>query len=170
MCQFLVYSKVIWTYIYIYMYVCILFIWILFNQSLLQNAEYSSLCYTAHPCCSSVFKNSFIYFLAVLGLHHCALAFSSCGECGLLRCSGFLLRSTGSRVLALQLQLPGLRAQAQQFWHTGLALWDLPGSGIEPASSELAGRFFTTELPGKPLFIYFIHGSVHLFISTVDRF
>ena len=28
---------------------------------------------------------------------------------------------------------------------------DLPRSGIEPASPALAGRFFTTELPGKPI-------------------
>ena len=28
---------------------------------------------------------------------------------------------------------------------------DLPDSGIEPASSELAGRFFTTEPPAKPV-------------------
>ena len=27
---------------------------------------------------------------------------------------------------------------------------DLPNSGIEPTSPALAGRFFTTELPGKP--------------------
>jgi len=38
--------------------------------------------------------------------------------------------------------------------------WDLPDPGIEPASPvapALAGRFFTTELPGKPsgLFRYF---------------
>ena len=29
-------------------------------------------------------------------------------------------------------------------------MWDHPGSGIEPGSSALAGRFFTTEPPGKP--------------------
>ena len=29
-------------------------------------------------------------------------------------------------------------------------MWDLPGSGIEPVSPALAGRFFTTEPPGKP--------------------
>ena len=29
-------------------------------------------------------------------------------------------------------------------------MWDLPGSRIEPTSSALAGRFFTTEPPGKP--------------------
>ena len=30
------------------------------------------------------------------------------------------------------------------------AMWDLPGSGIKPLSPALAGRFFTTGLPGKP--------------------
>ena len=40
-------------------------------------------------------------------------------------------------------------------------MWDLPGSGIKPVSPTLAGRFFTTEPPGKPTnliffnFIYF---------------
>ena len=36
-------------------------------------------------------------------------------------------------------------------------MWDLPGPGFEPVSPALAGRFFTTEPPGKPLFllIYF---------------
>ena len=32
-----------------------------------------------------------------------------------------------------------------------LSLGDLPVPGIEPASPALAGRFFTTEPPGKPL-------------------
>ena len=30
-------------------------------------------------------------------------------------------------------------------------MWDLPGPGIEPTSSALAGRLFTTGLPGKSL-------------------
>ena len=30
-------------------------------------------------------------------------------------------------------------------------MWDRPRSGIEPMSPALAGGFFTTELPGKPL-------------------
>ena len=30
-------------------------------------------------------------------------------------------------------------------------MWDLPRPGIEPVSPQLAGRFFTTEPPGKPL-------------------
>jgi len=29
-------------------------------------------------------------------------------------------------------------------------MWDIPGSGIEPVSSTLAGQLFTTEPPGKP--------------------
>ena len=31
------------------------------------------------------------------------------------------------------------------------AQWDLPGPGMEPVSPALAGRFFPTEAPGKPL-------------------
>ena len=30
-------------------------------------------------------------------------------------------------------------------------MWDPPGSGIKPVPPALAGRFFTTEPPGKPL-------------------
>ena len=40
----------------------------------------------------------------------------------------------------------------QEYWR-GLpipSLWDLPEPRIEPASPALAGRFFTTETPGKP--------------------
>ena len=41
----------------------------------------------------------------------------------------------------------------QEYW-SGLpfpSLGDLPHSGIEPESPVLAGGFFTTEPPGKPL-------------------
>ena len=41
----------------------------------------------------------------------------------------------------------GLRAQAQLLRST----WDLSGSVIEPTSPTLAGRFFTTQPPGKAL-------------------
>ena len=40
----------------------------------------------------------------------------------------------------------------QKYW-SGLPfslLGDLPNPGIEPASPALAGRFFTTEPPGRP--------------------
>ena len=29
-------------------------------------------------------------------------------------------------------------------------MWDLPGTGLEPVSPALAGRFLTTVTPGKP--------------------
>ena len=35
--------------------------------------------------------------------------------------------------------------------HRLSCMWDLPRSGIEPASPTLAGKLFTTEPPGKPL-------------------
>ena len=62
-CQFQVYSKVIQFYIYIYIYIhthmCIYiytYIYnvpfqILFHYRLLQDIDYSSLCYTVGPCC-----------------------------------------------------------------------------------------------------------------------
>ena len=115
MCQFQVYSKVIWTYIYICMYILYL---ILFHQSLLQNAEYSSLCYTAHRRCSSILKNNFIYFLAVLGLHCCALAFFSCGECGLLFVA-VASRRSGSLVAEHGLQGAGFAVAAAGLLSTG---------------------------------------------------
>ena len=34
-------------------------------------------------------------------------------------------------------------------------MWNLPGSGIGPVSPALAGKFFTTELPGKPRLLAF---------------
>ena len=56
---------------------------------------------------------------------------------------------------------------AQGLGHTGfsscstqaellLGMWDLPGSGIEPIPPVLACGFFTTELPGKPSYSFFM--------------
>ena len=41
-------------------------------------------------------------------------------------------------------------------------MWDHPGSGIEPGSPALAGKFFTTELPGKPRLLAFWRLLSHL--------
>ena len=44
----------------------------------------------------------------------------------------------------------------QEYW-SGLpfpSLGDLPDPGIEPRSPALTGRFFTTEPPGKPRYMY----------------
>ena len=33
---------------------------------------------------------------------------------------------------------------------TPVGIWDLPGPGIKPVSTALAGKFFTIEPPEKP--------------------
>ena len=51
----------------------------------------------------------------------------------------------------------------QEYWN-GLpssSLGDLSDPGIEPISPALAGRFFTIESPGKPLFC--LNKAVNLF-------
>ena len=93
----------------------------------------------------------FIYlFLAVLGLHFCARAFSSCGKRGPL----FIavrgpLTIVASLVAEHRLQtrrLSSCGSRAQLL----CGMWDLPRPGLEPASPALAGRFSTTAPPGKP--------------------
>ena len=100
---------------------------------------------------SSFFLNKFIYlFMAALGLRCCAWAFSSCGEQGLLfivvhgLCSGApALGARASVVVAHRLSSCGARVQLLR------CMWDLPGSGLEPLSLALAGRFLSTAPPGK---------------------
>ena len=45
-------------------------------------------------------------------------------------------------------------------------MWDILGPGIEPVSPELAGRFFTTEPPGKPqnmvCFFFFLRNNIFI--------
>ena len=89
--------------------------------------------------------------MAVLGLHFCARAFSSCGKRGPL----FIavrrpLTIAASLVAEHRLQTCrfsscGSRAQLLR------GLWDPPRPGLEPVSPALAGRFSTTAPPGKPL-------------------
>ena len=93
----------------------------------------------------------FIYlFLAVLGLHFCATAFSSCGKWGpLFIAVRRTLTVAASLVAELRLQMRrlsscGSRAQLLR------GMWDLPRPGLEPVTSALAGRFSTTAPPGKP--------------------
>ena len=95
--------------------------------------------------------------MAVLGLHFCARAFSSCGKRGPL----FIavhgpLTITASRVAEHRLQTRrlsncGSRAQLLR------SMWDLPRPGLEPVSPALAGRFSTTAPPGKPFTDLFDH-------------
>ena len=70
----------------------------------------------------------------------------SCCRTRALGCTGFSSYSSW----ALEHRLSSCGTQAQLL----LGMWDLPGSGIEPMSPVLAGGFFTTEPPRKPLDLY----------------
>ena len=95
--------------------------------------------------------------MALLGLHFCARAFSSCGKRGPLfigcgvhsssRCAGL----SPSRPLIAEHRLQtrrlsncGSRAESLR------GMWDPPRPGPEPAFLALAGRLSTTAPPGKP--------------------
>ena len=58
------------------------------------------------------------------------------------------LSSCSSQALEHRISNCGTRAQLLP------GTWDLPASGIEPVSPALAGRFFTTEPPGKPYSVF----------------
>ena len=49
-------------------------------------------------------------------------------------------------------------------------MWDLLESGIEPVSPPLAGRFFTTEPPGKPQFFFVYTQKWHFQITWLLYF
>ena len=88
--------------------------------------------------------------MAVLGLHLCARAFSSCGKQGppLIAARGPL--TVAASLVAehrLQARRPsscGSRAQLLR------GMWDLPRPGLEPVFPASAGRLPTTAPPGKP--------------------
>ena len=89
--------------------------------------------------------------MAVLGLHFCVRAFSSCGKRGPL----FIavrgpLTIAASLVAEQRLQTCRLsnRGSQAQLLH---GMWDLPRPGLKPAPPALAGRLSTTAPPGKPL-------------------
>ena len=104
-------------------------------------------------------------FLAALGLHCCAQAFSSCSERGPL----FImvhgpLTIAASLVAEHRLQMHRLSScgSRAQLLH---GMWDLPRPGLEPMSPALAGGFSTTEPPGKPCWKIFNHS---LYFSACD--
>jgi len=96
----------------------------------------------------------FILFLVARGLCCCARALSSLGKQGLLfiEVLGLLLAGVSSCC----------RSQALERWLSSCGTSGslsqgvryLPGPGIESMSPALAGRFFTTEPPGKPLLFF----------------
>ena len=124
----------------------------------------------------------FVYlFLAVLGLCCCtgfALVVAR-GGYSLVGVRGLLitvaspvsergLQSTRTSVVGVR-GLISCGAQAAEHklscgvWaYLLLSIQELPGPGTEPGSPALAGRFFTTEVPGKPL-TAFRNTSLNLF-------
>ena len=95
--------------------------------------------------------NLFIYlFMAVLGLHFCVRAFSSCSKRGPL-----FIAVRGPLTVAASL-VAEHRLQTRRLGNCGSraqllrGMWDLPRPGLEPVSPALAGRFSTTAPPGKP--------------------
>ena len=101
--------------------------------------------------------------MAVLGLHFCARAFSSCGKRGplFIAVHGPLTIAASlvaeHRLQTRRLSNCGSRAQLLQI------MLDLPRPGLEPVSPALAGRFSTTAPPGKPQ-------SFSLMFSTLFEF
>ena len=88
--------------------------------------------------------------MAVLGLHFCARAFSSCGKRGPLFIAVHgpltMVASLAAEHRLQTCRLSNCGSQAQLLRGT----WDLPRPGLEPMSPALAGRFSTTAPPGKP--------------------
>ena len=88
--------------------------------------------------------------MAVLGLHFCARAFSSCGKRGplFIAVRGPLTIAASlvaeHRLETRRLSSWGSRAQLLR------GMWDLPRPGLEPVSPALAGGFSSTAPPGKP--------------------
>ena len=112
----------------------------------------------------------FNLFMAVLGLHFCARAFSSCGKWGplFIAVHGPLTIAASPiaehRLQTRRLSNCGSRAQLLR------GTWDLPRPGLEPMSPALAGRLSTTAPPGKPLCINFLSCYFTRFIDSTSSF
>ena len=93
--------------------------------------------------------------MAVLGLHLCARALSSCGKQGppFIMARGPLTIAASP---AAEHRLQTRRLSNCGSWAQLLrGTWDPPRPGLEPVSRALAGRLSTTAPPGKPcLFVF----------------
>ena len=88
--------------------------------------------------------------MAMLVLHFCARAFSSCGKRGPLFIAVHGPLTIAASLVAehrLQTRRLSNHGSRAQLLH---GMWDLPRPGLEPVSPALAGRFSTTAPPGKP--------------------
>ena len=150
------------------------------NYSHFQNVvQYKSLeyCYPRTILTFFFFIILFMYlFLAVLGLHCLmdpSLSIPAASEDALFSCGVWASHCSGSPVVEHRFQVAqmstvavyglsscGSRAlehRLRSCWAQVLlfrGMWDLPGMGIKPVYAPLAGRFFTTEPPVKPQFLF----------------
>ena len=95
--------------------------------------------------------------MAVLGLHFCVRALSSCGKWGplFMAVHGPLTIAASP---AAEHRLHTRRLSNRGSWAQSLrGMWDPPRPGLDPVSPALAGRLPTTAPPGKPLFQSLIH-------------
>ena len=89
-------------------------------------------------------KKKFYFWLHwVLAASLCELS-SSCGVGALVAAASLVPGGAGTLGRS---GITGCGAQAQ----LSRSVWALPRSGTEPVSPAVAGRFLTTEPPGKPL-------------------
>ena len=96
--------------------------------------------------------------MAVLGLHFCARAFSSCGKRGplVITVRGPLFIAVRRPLTIVASLVAEHRLQTRRLSSCGSraqplrGMWDLPRPGLEPVSPALAGRLSTTAPPGKP--------------------
>ena len=101
----------------------------------------------------SITSQAFAWLWAGATLHcsawtpHCS-GFSHCGAQA-LGC-GLQLYLVGSEVVAPRLWVEHRLSSCGTWAYSLHGMWDLPGSGIEPVSPSLAGRFFTIQPPGEP--------------------
>ena len=112
----------------------------------------------------------FIYvFMAVLGLHFCARAFSSCSRWGPLFIAVRRPLIIAASLVAEQ-RLQTHRLSTCGSWASLLrGMWDPPRPGLEPVSPALAGRFSTTAPPGKALVYVLKHRLRFEFLPMNDQ-
>ena len=96
--------------------------------------------------CTCFFFFTIFIYLTVLGLRYCTQAFSSCGHSP-VSVHGLLIVMAS---LIVEQRLQGERAsEAVAHGLMLCSMWDLPGPGIEPVFSALAGRFLSTGPAGE---------------------
>ena len=137
---------------------------------------FSSLC---------ILKNNLYLFWTVLSLC-CCMGFSRvaavAGQSLVVVHGPLLLWSRGSGACRLpQLQHAGSVVAAPKLQSTGFSgcgaraqllhsIWDLPRPGIEPMSPALEGGFFTTEPPGKPLYVFEVEIQlIYIIVLRMER-